>query len=422
MFSDFIKQPRHQLIQGVIILSLTLLIFLNPFQQYASSLTEIFFYAALIFALPLLWSRTTRPDFRSPLGLPFLFFLLWAFASTLWAFDWENTLHDVNRYLLRFLILYYLLISFFTRKVHFLVLLWSFIVSTTLFSLGAILYIYVLSANPLSFRLDLHRMQTNQIAQCCMFGVLLSLFYFSMARKWREKTVLLICFISTFAAVLLTYSRASLLALAVGCLFLLFTSKFKKPLILTTLALFAAAAVIFNISPDQQKRLSFDNIRSDERIKIYATDYEMLKDKPLAGFGYGVEAYRKNFSLFNKRLPEKFVTQIEYPHPHNVFLDIALRLGLVGFVLFCWILFRAFKMSGELMTKAKSPFLRHWGTGLTACLAAFLTAGSFGNILNSRNAVILYAIMAMITILWKLHRSGEESFTEHGEIKTKGSP
>jgi hypothetical protein len=61
-------------------------------------------------------------------------------------------------------------------------------------------------------------------------------------------------------------------------------------------------------------------------------------------------------------------------------------------------------MGGELICRSRDPFYRHWGIGITACLIAFLTAGLFGNILNSRNAVVLYTIMAMITILWKLNQ------------------
>jgi len=422
MYSETSKQRCHQLIRGVILLSLALLIFLNPFQSYVSALTEIFFYTALVFALPLLWPPATRPDVSSPLGLPFFFFLLWALASTLWAFDWKNTLHDVYGHLLKLILLYYLLIAFVTRKEHFLALIWTFIISTTLFSLGAIIYTYIISGHPLSFRLYLKDVQTNQIAQCCLFGTALALFYFPMARKWREKTTLLICCISNLAAVILTYSRAALLALALGSLFVLFASKFKKHFIIATLVISFASILIFNLSPDQRNRLSLDYISKDGRIIIYATTYEMIKDKPLAGYGYGGEAYRKNFFKFNKELPQKLVTQIEYPHPHNVLLDITTKLGVVGLVLFCWILFRVFKMGGELMLKGRDSFGRQWGTCVTASLVTFLTVGSFGNILNRRNAVILYSIMAMITILWKLQRSEGESFPEQREIKTKGSP
>jgi len=420
MPSSAVKQRCLQFFRGVILLSLTLLIFLNPF-PHVSTLTNIFFYTALYtalaFALLLLCSQTPRPDLRSPLGLPILFFLLWALAGTIWTSDWQNNLQYVNRYLSRSLFIYFMLISFFSRKEHFLALIWTFILSITLFSLGALIYVYFLSANPISFRLYLKGIHTNPIAQCCMFGTLLALCYFPMARKWPEKAALMICSLSTFSAVLLTYSRGALLALATGCFSLIFTSKFKKPLIITSLIILAASIVIFNISPDQQNRLSFDFIRNDERIKIYATAYEMLKEKPLAGFGYGAEAFEKNFSKFNKRLPQEFMTQIEYPHPHNIFLDIAIRLGLVGLALFCWILLRVFKMGRELMVKGKDPFLRQWGTAITACLIAFLTVGLFGDLLSRRNSMILYAIMAMITILWKLHRSDEESLPEHGEIR-----
>lgn len=424
MFSHRAIQRCYQLIRGVILLSLTLFVFLNPFPD-VSPLTNAFFYtalySALIFALFLPLAPAAKPDFRSPLGLPLIFFLLWALVGTLGSADWGDTLQYVNRYLSRFLFLYFMLISFFTRKEHFLALVWTFLLSTALFSLGAILYIYVLSANPLSFRLYLNDIHTNPIAQCCMFGTLLALCYFPMARKWPEKAVLLICFLSTFSAVMLTYSRAALLALGTGCLFLIFNSKFKKPLIIASLIIFSGSIVLFNISPSQQERLSFDFVRKDERIKIYATACEMIKERPFAGFGYGTEAFWKNFNKYNQRLPREFINDRAVPHPHNVLLDIVIRLGLVGLALFFWILFRAFKMGRDLMTRGGDPFLRQWGTAITACLIAFLTVGLFGDLLSRRNSVILYSILAMMTILWKLHRQKEENAPGQEPIKTAES-
>jgi O-antigen ligase len=108
---------------------------------------------------------------------------------------------------------------------------------------------------------------------------------------------------------------------------------------------------------------------------------------------------------YNKRLPPKFSVPTKYGHTHNVFLDIATRLGLVGLGLFILILFRVFKMGWEMIRQGQDAFIRKWGGGMTACLAALLTAGLFENILTRRIGLIFYIIMAMITILWKLHRA-----------------
>lgn len=408
MDSNVVKKHIHKYdkyLREIVLFSLMLLIFVNPFQNYVSALAEIFFYTALVSVTLLLLFSNTKPDFSSPLGLPFLFFLLWAFASTIWSFDRENTLHDVYRHLLRYLILYYMLISFFASKKYFLTLIRLFITSTTLFSLGAIIYIYIIAANPISFRLNIWNIGPNQIAQFCVFGSLLSLFYFLQTTKWHEKIILLICFLSTFSAIVLTYSRACILALAIGCLFFFSTSKYKKSIILAMLFIITFYIVIFNLSPNHQERFQDSN---DERIKIYATDYAMMKEKPLAGSGYGGEAFKKNFPKFNESMPQRLKVRKTISHAHNIFADIFIRLGFIGFVLFGWILFRVFKMARELITGNDDPFVKKWGYGSTACLTALLTAGLFGNIFNYKSAVIFYTIMAMITILWKFNRPAKE--------------
>jgi len=396
-----IRQLFHKYTQIVIVLCVASLVFLNPF-PHVTAPSEIFFYTALALALLLFISKATRPDISSPLGLPFLCFLLFALASIAWAFDWENTTHDVYRHLLRHIVLYLMLISFFIRKEDLLTLIWSIIASTTLFSLAALIYSYIILASPISFRIKLEGIGSNQIAQYCLLGTILSLCSFPVAKKWYQKTVLMICFVITISAVILSYSRACLLALGAACLFCIFTaSKFKKTLIVVSLLILAVSISLFNLSPDYHERARTSTY---ERIKIYATAYEMIKERPVSGFGYGMKTFKQNFFKFNKLNPQNLVSQIDYAHPHNVFLDITIRLGLVGLVLFCWILFRVFKMGGELICRSRDPFYRHWGIGITACLIAFLTAGLFGNILNNRSSVILYTIIAMITILWKLNQ------------------
>lgn len=395
------RQLFHKYTQIVIVLCVASLVFLNPF-PHVTAPSEIFFYTALALTLFLFMSKATRPDVSSPLGLPFLCFLLFALASIAWAFDWKNTAHDVYRHLLRQLVLYFMLISFFIRKEHLLALVWLIIASTTLLALAALIYSYIILASPLSFRINFEDIGSNQVAQYCLLGTLLSLFYFPVAKKWYQKTVLMICFVITTSAVILSYSRACLLALGAACLFGIFTaSKFKKTLIVVSLLILAVSISLFNLSPDYHERT---RTSTHERIKIYATVYEMIKERPISGFGYGMEAFKQNFFKFNKLNPQNLLSPVDYSHPHNVFLDITIRLGLVGLVLFCWILFCVFKMGGESIFSSRDSFYRHWGIGITACLIAFLTAGLFGNILNSRNAVVLYTIMAMITILWKLNQ------------------
>lgn len=401
------QQHAHKYGRIFILFCLTSCVFLNPF-PHINSLIEILYYTAIALTLWLTVSPTTRPDFRSPLILPFLLFFAWALASVFWAFDRENTAHDVYGHLLKHIMLYFMLISFFVKKEHFLVLVWSVIASTTILSLSAIIYSYVIVNNPISYRVNIAKIGTNRIAQYCLIGALLSLFYIPVADKWRKKTALIICFLISMSSVILSYSRACLLALVIGCLFFIFFTKtnLKKPLIGATVLIIAVSISIFSLSPDIRDRFRISN---DERTRIYITSLEMIKNKPIAGLGYGMQSFKQNYFIFNKFSPQKFVSQFDYSHPHNIFLDMMIRLGFVGLALFCWIFFRVFKMGRELTVNGKDPFVKHWGLAITSCFIALFTVGFFGIILNFRNSVLLYTLMAMMTILWKRHRYTESS-------------
>ena len=407
IYSCIVKQNYINLIQNFVLTCLLVVIFLNPFKDILN-LTEICFYIALILAVVIFFVRKDKPDFQSPLGLPFLLFLLWALASIIWAVDRNNTLHDIYPRLVKLLALYYLLILFFNTRERFISLVRILIVSTTLFALGSLVYIYFIMGHPLSFPLEVDNVSPNHMGQICLFATLLSMIFVSTAEKWPERIALALCFISTLTAVLLSCSRSSFIALATGTFVLICFSQFKKSFLVGFSIILISIVLLSSISPLLQAKLLPSRFLQDGRIAIFATAYEMIKDRPLIGFGYGAKSFGDNMLKYKSRLPPELSAQANYRHTHNVFLDIATRLGLVGLGFFIFILFRVFKMGWELIKQRQDSFARKWGVGMTACLAALLTAGIFENILTRRIGVILYVIMAMITMLWKLHRSGEE--------------
>lgn len=399
-----VKQNCTTFIQHFVLICLLVVIFLNPFKDILN-LTEICFYIALILAVVIFFVRKDKLDFHSPLGLPFLLFLLWALASIAWADDRNNTLHDIYPRLVKLLVLYYLLILFFNTRERFLVLARILIASTSLFALGSLIYVYLIMGYPLSFPLEVDNVSPNHMGQICLLAALLSMISFSMAERWPDRVVLSFCFISSLTAVLLTCSRSAFIALAMGTFILICSGKFKKLFAIGFSIILISIVLLSSISPLLQTKLSPSAFLRDDRIVIFATAYEMIKERPLIGFGYGAKTFGENMEKFKKRLPPELSAQTNYGHPHNLFLDIATRLGLVGLALFIFILFRVFKMGWELIKQRPDSFVKKWGGGMTACLAALLTAGLFENILARRIGVILYIIMAMITILWKLHRS-----------------
>ena len=137
------------------------------------------------------------------------------------------------------------------------------------------------------------------------------------------------------------------------------------------------------------------------RLGTYCITYEVIKDYPVMGIGFGMETYGsgKHIDLlaYSKRIPEKYRVYI-YTDPHSMPFSVAVRTGLVGLVLFLYILFASFKMGWISIRQGKDD---QWGVRLISALVAILVIGFFEPFFSHVPEVIFFTLLAMITIVWK---------------------
>jgi len=113
---------------------------------------------------------------------------------------------------------------------------------------------------------------------------------------------------------------------------------------------------------------------NDPRIGIYHLFMEVCKDHPVIGVGFGRQTYTNpnlvDLKKYNENLPVKYRMKPNwiYNCPHNAYLDIAVRTGVIGLILFLTIpavtlsmLWKTWKMPGATIT----------GPGLCAFWPAF---------------------------------------------------
>jgi hypothetical protein len=117
-------------------------IFLNPLPL--SAVSEFCFYLSLAALIMLISFKKTAFTLLSPLTLPFLLFFLWAVFGLFFTLDFKNTLHDLRGYLLKYLIIFYLLVNYFNSQKKLEIISWIVIASATIFSIGAVIQ-YILS-------------------------------------------------------------------------------------------------------------------------------------------------------------------------------------------------------------------------------------------------------------------------------------
>ena len=377
-------------------------IFCNPF-PHTTSIKEICLYLSVFIILTLFFLKAVDFTFKTPLTFPFALYVLWACASIFWAVDKGNSFHDFYAHLLKYIVLYYILINFFNSRKRFAILIWIIIISTTVFSIRGMINFYMVQGNPISARLISEAQSPiNTTGIITLFATLLSLFYFLRENKLHRKVILFVCFSGTLTAMLLTYSRGALIAFIISSFILLHEN--KKILVILILLILLAVGSLVIVSPEFKNRLYPTEILNNLRIGIYYTSLEIIKDHPIAGIGFGMEAFKKNmWNVYNTKISSKWRRSDPSQHPHNFLLDVTVRLGVVGLISFGFILFSAFRIIRTILRSRKDNFIRGWGTCSMAVLTGVLIAGLFGKIVSGQSAIILHTLLAMITILWRLN-------------------
>ena len=118
-----------------ILVLMGIFIFFNPF-PHSTAVKEICFYLSVVIFLFLFFFKKNDFSFKTPFMLPFGLFVIWAFLGLFFALDKKNSIHDFYSHLLRYIILYYILINFVRSKKSLVGLSWIVIISSSIFSVG----------------------------------------------------------------------------------------------------------------------------------------------------------------------------------------------------------------------------------------------------------------------------------------------
>ncbi|MFV9644266.1 MAG: O-antigen ligase family protein [Desulfobacterales bacterium] len=403
---QFSEQNTREKIFKVLNLSVPILmgifIFFNPF-PHTTSIKEICFYGSVIIVLILIYFKKIDFSFKSPLTLPFALFTAWAFIGLFFALDKGNSLHDFRAHLLKYLAIYYILVNFFNSRKRLIILSWIIIISVTIFSIGGLTYFYVILKNPISTRFGFSQMMNiDLIGFVTIFAMLLSLRQFRLETQWYRRAILVVCLLGTFAATYLTMSRGSLGAVFIA-LIVFFVKKNK--LLVVFLIIFSLIAV--RTVPGLGGRFSLKNTLKDIRVGINLTTLEIIKDYPITGIGFGMETYGYSdfidLAKYNAKIPPQYQQKTVIRSPHNSFADIAVRAGVVGLALFLFIYFIFVRLGWKMILYGKDNFIKDWGVCIMAAFIGVFVQELFADGMFGPQAIVLYTIFAMMTILWKLN-------------------
>jgi len=226
--------------------------------------------------------------------------------------------------------------SYLTEK-RIKILLWLFLISTTLASLSGIIGLYS-GFNPLKFKNACHPTRACGVYGMYMtYGYGISLFMVLMtgALIYRDKFLkyvpawlLGVAFVVNLAGLFLSYARGGWLGFLAAVPFF-FIKKNLKAFIGVCVA--GILVVVISIAASQTVRNMFFNRghSNDQRMAFYEAAYKAWTEKPVLGWGF------RNFEPNTVKIKQKYnIGHTTYGgHAHNNLLEHLASTGLLGFLL-----------------------------------------------------------------------------------------
>lgn len=190
-------------------------------------------------------------------------------------------------------------------------------------------------------------------------------------RRLLQKTILLLGSVSAFAVGLLTVSRSFLLCMIAGSVVLIFslTDKKRKQAIKLFIAITSLGIVIYlkyadtiNILLNKFIYRAKSDVGLGSRGDIWLSCLDYLLEHPLGLlYGYGINSYNKIGENLNLLFSAK---------AHNLYLDVIMSLGTLGFMCLCILVYIYIKRISEKGIKVRiistMPLVVLISFGLTA--------------------------------------------------------
>lgn len=224
---------------------------------------------------------------------------------------------------------------------------------------------------------------------------------------WRPRTLALLALALVLAG-LATENRMLWLALASGCVvaFAVFQAgaapdahraRMLRVLLgtLSLIALAIAATWEYKAAHYYSQASAVQSLSRDDRPRVWSAAAALVRERPLLGHGYGRE-------ILGDRMERAVPTrdEVRIRHGHNVFIDMAMQLGLAGLAAFVAMLASLVHAYARLRhTPAAAPIAV---TGL-AMLATFVVKDLTDDFFFRPSSLTFWAVNALLLAL--AHRS-----------------
>ena len=204
-------------------------------------------------------------------------------------------------------------------------------------------------------------------ATCLLF--LTAMFGFKLKRTLKVAIVGLI--LTGVYCLLFTFSRGGYVALFLGLIFLGFVNQ-RKLLVLVALLIVSWQALL-PASVQQRIMMTYDqsdgggslDASAQTRVDIWTDAEKLIAGNPVFGTGFQTYAYMGRVEDFSDT--------------HNYYLKITLETGVIGLLMFLYVVWRMFALGYQLYRQSEDPFFASLGLGFSALMVGMFFANLFGD-------------------------------------------
>jgi O-antigen ligase len=202
-------------------------------------------------------------------------------------------------------------------------------------------------------------------AQYAIFFLALAAFVKKKYVRWGLYAIAL----TSIYCLILTLSRGSYFGFLFGVM-VLGLIKERKFLLMLVILVFSWQAIVPRAVQERvlmtyEEEGGLDS-SAQERVDLWQDALQVIGQNPVLGTGF--DTY-------------KFMGRVgPYQDTHNYYLKVFLELGLVGFLLFCWLIVSAFRLAWRLFrSPCEEPLMTALGCALVATLSCTVIVNFFGD-------------------------------------------
>ncbi len=246
-----------------------------------------------------------------------------------------------------------------------------------------------------------HNVMAGSLVILLPISLGLLLFAWKELRRW-QRALLTVVAVTVLTVLVLTQSRGALLALG-AAIVLLISLRWRRGWVATPVSVVAAAGAVAYLGIERVLSILASGVSLEGlagRLEVWSRALYMIRDFPITGIGMGMFG-----EVADHVYPFFLNAPGSVPHAHNMFLQVAVDVGIPGLIAWCAILVTVTVMATQLYIYGKRRSDR-WTAGLAAGLLCsqvglmvhgLLDAVTWGEV---RSAPIVWAVWGLVTAAW----------------------